>query len=313
MKNFRLIVSKQKSLPNGATITAVIIGSDKTNLMRFSGDKYAWLVYLTVGNIDKTTHWKPSKNAVILLGYLPVTKLNKFLPSKRSTIQYQLFHNGMKELFQPLINAGTNGVEMLCSNGKIRLVFPILSAYLANHPEQCLVACCKENRCPKCLISRLELGDPVWSHLHDIEETLDILQAAALNMDNTDQFKTHGLRWVDPFWKSLPHCDIFSAFTPDLLHQLHKGLFGDHTSKWAQGMVPGQDEVDNHFKLMSGHPSLRHFQKGITLVSQWSGQEYKELEKVFLGVRIVTILTQFRIPIGIRCSPVRILLACSPS
>lgn len=262
----------------------MVVGSDKTNLTRFSGDKFAWPVYLTIGNIDKATRRKPSENAVVLLGYLPVTKLDKFLPSERSSIQHQLFHNGMKELLRPLIKAGTDGVEILCSDGKIRLVFPILSAYLADHPEQCLVACCKENRCPKCLVSRLELGDPVRSQLRDVEETLEILQAASLDIDDTDQFDTHGLRPVDPFWKSLPRCNIFSTFTPDLLHQLHKGVFGDHTSKWAQQTVSKQDEIDNRFKSMTEHPSLRHFQKGITLVSQWTGHEYKELEKVFLGV-----------------------------
>ena len=103
-------------------------------------------------------------------------------------------------------------------------------------------------------------------------------------MDNMDQFGAHGLQPVDPFWRSLPNCNIFSTFTPDLLHQLHKGVFGNHISKWARKTIPRQDEVDNRFKAMTGHPSLRHFQKGITLVSQWTGQEYKELEKVFLGV-----------------------------
>jgi hypothetical protein len=262
----------------------VIIGSDKTNLTRFSGDKVAWPVYLTIGNIDKATRQKPSQNAVVLLGYLPVTKLDKFLPSKRSATQYQLFHNCMRELLHPLIKAGTNGVEILCSDGKIRLVFPILSAYLADHPEQCLVACCKENRCPKCLVSRLELGDPVRSQLRDVKETLEILQAANLDMDDINLFGTHGLRPVDLFWKYLPHCNIFSVFTPDLLHQLHKGVFGDHTSKWAQQTVSGDNEIDNRFKAMTRHPSLRHFPKGISLVSQWTGHEYKELEKVFLGV-----------------------------
>jgi hypothetical protein len=271
-------------LPEGATVAAVIIGSDKTNLTRFSGDKFAWPVYLTVGNIDKATRRKPSNNAVVLLGYLPVTKLDKFLPSKRSSIQHQLFHNCMKELLQPLVKAGADGVEIFCSDGEIRLAFPILSAYLADHPEQCLAACCKENRCPKCLISRLDLGEPVRSQLRNVEETLEILQAACLEMDDEELFDTHGLRPVDPFWKYLPHCDIFSTFTPDLLHQLHKGVFGDHTSKWARHTVPGQNEIDNRFKSMTRHPSLRHFQKGITLVSQWTGQEYKELEKVFLGV-----------------------------
>ena len=35
---------------------------------------------------------------------------------------------------------------------------------------------------------------------------------------------------------------------------------------------------------MSSHPSLHHFEKGISLVSQWTGNEYKNMEKVFLGM-----------------------------
>lgn len=271
-------------MPSGATIAAIIVGSDKTNLTRFSGDKVAWPVYITVGNIDKATRRKPSENAVILLGYLPVTKLDGILKSERPHLQYQLFHNCMKELLAPLIEAGSKGVKMLCSDGKVRLVFPILSAYLADHPEQCLVACCKESRCPKCFVSSADRGNPVRSQLCNITETLNILRDAHLEVDEDNDFGRHGLRPVDPFWKDLPHCDIFSTFTPDLLHQLHKGVFGDHVSKWARTLVSGKDEVDFRFKLMTGHPSLRHFRKGITLVSQWTGREYKELEKVFLGV-----------------------------
>ena len=261
-----------------------MIGSDKTNLTRFSGDKMAWPVYITVGNINKETRRKPSENAVVLLGYLPVTKLEAFLASERSEIQHQLFHNGVRTLLEPLIKAGRDGINTLCSDGEIRLVFPILAAYIADHPEQCLVACCKENRCPKCLVPRLERGNPAKSQLRDATETIEVLKAAALQIDDEGKFEEQGLRRVDPFWKKLPRCDIFSTFTPDLLHQLHKGVFGDHVVKWACNTISKPDEIDRRFRTMTKHPSLRHFYKGISLVSQWSGREYKEVEKVFLGV-----------------------------
>ncbi|KIK15871.1 hypothetical protein PISMIDRAFT_16209 [Pisolithus microcarpus 441] len=43
----------QGKLPAGATVAPVILSSDKTSLSVFSGDKKAWPVYLTIGNISK--------------------------------------------------------------------------------------------------------------------------------------------------------------------------------------------------------------------------------------------------------------------
>jgi hypothetical protein len=37
---------------------------------------------------------------------------------------------------------------------------------------------------------------------------------------------------------------------------------------------------------MNGYPGLRHFKKGISSVTQWTGTEHKEMEKILLGVVI---------------------------
>ncbi len=44
------------------------------------------------------------------------------------------------------------------------------------------------------------------------------------------------------------------------------------------------DEIDRCFKSMTRHPTLCHFKKGISLVLQWTGNEFKNMEKMFLGV-----------------------------
>ncbi|KAF8873161.1 hypothetical protein BD779DRAFT_1452149, partial [Infundibulicybe gibba] len=273
----------QMSLPSGATIAPIILSSDKTQLSRFSGDKQAWPVYLSIGNISKSIRWKPSTRSTILLGYLPVCKLECFKKTSRAIQGYQLFHQCMRALLAPLIEAGTNGVPMICADGYARLVFPLLAAYIADYPEQCLVGCCMENRCPKCLVNPKQRGEPTSSVLRDPKTTMHLLNEMASGL-RTAEFSTHGLRPVNPFWKDLPHCNIFNAFTPDLLHQLHKGVFKDHIVNWATQASGSEEEIDRRFRAMTSHPTLRHFRKGISLISQWTGTEYKNMEKIFLGV-----------------------------
>jgi hypothetical protein len=241
-------------------------------------------VYLTIGNIDKSTRRKPTKHATILLGYLPVSKLECFNEANRSVQGQRLFHTCMTSLLEPLIESGKSGVLMVCADGRTRRIHPILAAYVADHPEQCLVAGCQQNRCPKCLVPATGLGDPTQSELRNPQETMKILGLAADNYQ-PEAFTAHGLRPINPFWEDLPFCDIFHCFTPDILHQLHKGVFKDHLVKWVTSAIPGgAQEIDRRFQAMTGHPSLRHFKKGISLVSQWTGNEYKNMEKAFLGV-----------------------------
>ncbi|KAG2355977.1 hypothetical protein BDR07DRAFT_1538284 [Suillus spraguei] len=245
---------KQKQLPKGVTIVPVILASDKTCLSQFWGNKSAYPVYLSIGNIAKEK-WRQI---------------------------YQLFHHCMSLLLQPLISAGEDGVEM---------VHLILAAYVADFPEQCLVACCKENCCPKCLVATDERGNPLTSLMQDpalIKELLEKRKAG----HHPAEFDDYGLHTVyTPFWANLPHSDIFLAFTPDLLHQLHKGIFKDHLVKWCLDIV-GEEGMDTQFKTMPDYPGLRHFKKGISSVKQWTGTEHKEMQRVFLALLAGSIPSQ---------------------
>jgi hypothetical protein len=128
-------------------------------------------------------------------------------------------------------------------------------------------------------------GTPVESLFRDVKTTLETLTKHQQGRD-PPKFEDEGLRAIyHPFWAKLPHCDIFSSFTPDILHQLHKGIFKDHLVKWCTEII-GEKEFDNRFKTMNCYPGLRHFKKGISSVTQWTGTEHKEMEKILLGIVI---------------------------
>ncbi|KAI9069144.1 hypothetical protein FKP32DRAFT_1560290 [Trametes sanguinea] len=276
---------KQGELPEGAVVAAVFVASDKTTLTVLRGDQTAWPVYLTLGNIDKAVRRKPSAHASVLLGYIPVSKLSCFTKKTRSEAAYRLFHQCMAKMMEPLIAAGRDGVLMTCADGHIRRVFPILAAYIADHPEQCLIACCKENRCPRCTVPRKSRGDLKRYPLRQQEATARVLRQVGMGSDPA-AFTSQGLRPVyEPFWAKLPHTDIFATITPDILHQLHKGLVKDHLLVWCQKIV-GEKALDERFAAMSKSHGLRHFGRGVSMISQWTGTEAKEIEKVLLGLLV---------------------------
>ncbi|KAF8580307.1 hypothetical protein K439DRAFT_1648226 [Ramaria rubella] len=256
----------QAKLPPGVTIAPVILASDKTCLSQFSGDKSAWPVYITLENIAKATRHKMSFWVSILLGYIPISKLTCFSKPKCLVMGHRLFHHCMHIILAPLFTAGSDGVDITCADSGIRHDHPILAVYVADFPQQALIACCKESHCPQCTCEPGDRGDPLDTIFADSGGTDLGIWAIA-----------------EPFWLGLPHCNIFQCFTPNILHQLHKGVFKDHLCSWCMALST-KPEIDTCFQAMPPHPSHRHFKKGISTISQWSGTEYKNMEKAFVGL-----------------------------
>ncbi|QRW13195.1 C2H2 zinc finger [Ceratobasidium sp. AG-Ba] len=262
------------------TVVPIIISSDETRLTTFSGDKKAHPVYVTIGNIPKGLRRKTSKRTNALLGYLPVPKLDCEPDKERRRFHRRdLFHKCMTALLNPLVEAGKNGIEVLCADGGIRRIYPVLAAYIADFPEQCRIGCVKQTFCPLCKVQPNARGDINNAAPRTCKDITDAIEDHRAGGSAT--FERLGLYEVDPFWKKLPHVDLSCLLTPDLLHQMYKGVIKDHLTKWITHIL-GKQTVDDRHASMPEYHGMRHFKNGISTVSQWTGRELKEMAKVLL-------------------------------
>ncbi|KAJ8507713.1 hypothetical protein ONZ45_g9944 [Pleurotus djamor] len=280
----------QAKLPKGACLAPIIIATDKTQLTQFSGSKAAYPVYMTLGNIAKSVRQKPSRNACVLLGYLSADKVDgSGLSDKELRLRTkQLFHSGIRIMLESLMALGKEGVELSDAMGRIRKVHPILAAYVADYPEQCLVCCAKYTSCPKCRTEKDSLGDgPKPGTLRTQAWTLKMIQCDANQADSSflahcKKFNVSPMLDNDlPFWHDFYLADIHQSTTPDVLHQLYQGVF-KHVLEWCQAMM-NKKCLDQRIRTLPPAFGVRHFNNGISALSQITGPERKDIARILLA------------------------------
>jgi hypothetical protein len=66
-------------------VVPLVFMSDATHLTNFAGDKKAWPVYMTIGNLPAAVRMRPAMQAVVLVALLPVPiKLRDVTASQRA-------------------------------------------------------------------------------------------------------------------------------------------------------------------------------------------------------------------------------------
>ncbi|QRW01433.1 hypothetical protein RhiLY_00430 [Ceratobasidium sp. AG-Ba] len=264
-----------------ATLIPYIVSSDETRLTNFAGDKKAHPVYFTIGNIPKRLRRRVSKRANILIGYLPVPKLDGVSSEEeRRMLKRDLFHRCMEEILAPLVEAcEQGGVLAPCADGNVRRIYPKLAAYVGDYPEQCKVACTKQTHCPLCTVHPENRGDLGQAELRTAKDVINTMERRTDK--GARRFERQGLLPIRPFWAQDKDVELGSFITPDLLHQVHKGVMKDHLIKWVTTII-GKPVLDERFVSMPDIQGMRHFKNGISTVSQWTGRELKEMVKVLL-------------------------------
>ncbi|KAF7332804.1 hypothetical protein MSAN_02431600 [Mycena sanguinolenta] len=287
----------------GATIIPIIISTDKTQTTMFR-NKSAYPVHMSTGNIPKGIRRKPSRQAYILIGYLPTTCLEhiKVAAARRRAIA-NLYHACMRKILSPLKAAGLDGIYTASGDGVLRRTHPILAVFSGDYPEQCLAAGCKAGECPTCPVESGELGD-----LEALYEPCDleaVLAALAKAEGDATEFtracKDAGIKPIHhPFWEDLPFVNIFLSITPDVLHQLFQGVI-KHVVAWVKDAY-GPVAIDARCRRLPPNHNVRLFLKGITTLSRISGTEHSQICRILLG-----LLVDLRLPEG--QSPIRLVRA----
>ncbi|KAI5984105.1 hypothetical protein EDC04DRAFT_3005940 [Pisolithus marmoratus] len=250
------ILAKDPAM-HGAMLMPIILGSDKTMVLVATGQNDNYPLYFSIGNIHNNTR-RAHCNSVVLLAFLAIPK------------------NGMSkpEVWQ-------------CPDGHFKHTAYALAAYIADYPEQVLLSCLVQGWCPICMSMSNNLdrhNSILWSHQH-VEFCICTFVLAEL----WDQYSVVGD--LMPFTNDFPHTDIYKMLTPDLLHQIIKGIFKDHLVTWigkylkiAHGEAEANWILDDIYQRIAAiplYPNLQHFPEGWQF-KQWTGDDSKVLMKVYL-------------------------------
>ncbi|KAF8990356.1 hypothetical protein BDZ89DRAFT_1097602 [Hymenopellis radicata] len=230
----------EDSSNEGAMVVYIILGS-KTTVSVGTGSVEDWPLYLSIGNLHNSA-CRGRRNGVVPIGFLSIPK------------------------------AITTPVVRLCPDGHYRRVIYDLGGYIADYPEQVLLAGVVSGWCPKCTSIALStsLDTPAGRRTHDG------YSLCINNVVNKISFTT-----------SFPRADIHEIITSDLLHQVVKGTYKDHLVEWVQEyltLTHGKDEAGVSCMMIAvvrEFPGLRHFPHGCRF-KQWTDDDSKTLMKVFI-------------------------------
>jgi len=180
-------------------------------------------IYLTIGNIPKDVHQKPSHHAQILVGYIPTTKLASM--ENKSACRHalaNLFHGCKQKVLAPIGSVSETGVPMMSRDGVWHRCHPIFAIFIGDYPEQALVTCTFNGWCPKCLVPPGQLGEYMSFPLRTQRSVINTYLSA--DNDLRKFFRTCHEAKLKPvvhlFWATLPLVNIFISITPDILYQM---------------------------------------------------------------------------------------------
>ena len=152
---------------HGSVFCPIILGSDKTTVSVAMGHNEYRPVYLSIGNL-RNSFRRAHCNGVALLGFLAIPKSLCPFPSllvhlliyrlenhiddidaRFRKFRHQLFHSSLAKILESLKPGMTTPDLVRFPDRHYRKVIYGLGPYIADYPEQALLACTVQGWCPK--------------------------------------------------------------------------------------------------------------------------------------------------------------------
>jgi len=149
----------------------------------------------------------------------------------------QTVFNLVLALLQHVVQEGT---VIDCADGKPRLCFLILSAWIVDHAEHAALHRIGSKSCPKCKVLGKELGgNPLKLYeTHDYilyrEKALRHQSAEVAGI--AEYFQQVGVKIGNNVFAGLDRVNPPYLDKPDLLHNIYLGLF-KHMMEWVKGFL----------------------------------------------------------------------------
>ncbi|KAI0685977.1 hypothetical protein C8T65DRAFT_517206, partial [Cerioporus squamosus] len=273
---------------HGSMMLPIILGADKTTVSVGTGNQEFHPVYMSIGNIHNDVR-RAHRDSVVPVAFLAIPKTAHEWEKDEGfrVFKKQLYHASLVRILEPLRPGMTTPHVLRCPDGHFRRAIFELGPFIADYPEQVYLAGVVQGWCPKCFA----LPDRVFG-IGDTRSR-DATAAVRDTYSIEEQWDAFGINPdVKPFTEYFPRADIHQLLSPDLLHQVIKGVFKDHLVTWVIDYIKATadsereanriiDDIDRRIAAVPPFPGLRRFPEGRNF-KQWTGNDSKALMKVFL-------------------------------
>ncbi|KIM69014.1 hypothetical protein SCLCIDRAFT_104190 [Scleroderma citrinum Foug A] len=294
---------------HGAMFVPVVLGSNKTTVSVGTGHTEYYLLYISLGNVHNNVR-RAHHDAVSILAFLAIPKTDEVHKNDAGFRRFhcQLFHSSLATILESLKPFMTKPTVALCPDRHYRCVIYGLGPYIADYPEQVLLACVVQGWCSWCTACNNDLDGLGGPRSQELREALiDVLEPQVL-------WDEYGIVYdVVPFTSYFPRTDIHELMAPNLLHQLIKGTFKDHLVTWIHEYLEQEHgkqhaaaiiaDIDRRITAAPSFSALRQFPEGHGF-KQWTGDDSKALMKVYLPA------IAGHVPLGMVCALSAFLEIC---